>query len=411
MEENEQIENVESSNETVERESNEDIIIEIPFNPNKIKVKSFSYSVGQIIQDIEDGVVNLDTEFQRLPNLWNNTKKSHFIESLLLNLPIPSFYFNERNENYWEVIDGLQRISTLKSFVIDGTLVLNELDFLKELNGKTFKSLPNSFQKRITRFAITVYLIEKGTPNEVKYHIFMRVNKAGLTLTPQEIRHAMNQGLPSELVADLARGKDNLLEDGSLKKRKNESGEIIELRATEEGRAFVRATDYKIPTIRMNDRDFVNRFIAFYLTPYQDYQPDLDSFLSRGMEKIKDLNQEQILILKRNFTTSMNLAYFIFGEDAFRKRFAENDSRKPINKALFEVISVIFAKLTEEQTHVLRDKANLFRTKLIDLNNNNSFYRSITQGTAKRESVIQRFTDIQRIIRETIENDNSITNN
>ena len=105
-------------------EGNEDVIIEIPFDPNKIKVATKPYSIGQIVQDLEDKTIDLDTEFQRLPGLWNDEKKSQFIESLMLNLPIPTFYFNEKEENTWEVIDGLQRISTVNTFLVEKKLKL-----------------------------------------------------------------------------------------------------------------------------------------------------------------------------------------------------------------------------------------------------------------------------------------------
>ena len=400
-------------NEEIEPEGNEEVIIQIPFNPNNIKVKPLSYSIGQVIQDLEDGIIDLDTEFQRLPNLWDNTKKSRLIESLMLNLPIPAFYFNEKEENNWEVIDGLQRISTLKGFIIDKTIILQNLEFLKEFNNKKFEQLPNSLQKRIARFQVTVYIIEKGTPNEVKFNIFKRINQGGLVLRPQEIRHAINQGIPAEVVADLVRGIDNRSEDGDLKRRVNQNKVTVELTATAAGIAFVLATDNRIPTVRMEDRDFANRFIAFYLIPYEEYQPDLDSFLNKGMEKIKELTPNQINKLKDDFRFSMILAFDIFRQDAFRKRHNEFDKRKPINKALFEVLSVNFAKLDDRERDVLLNKEYIFRQKLMMLNNmpDGKFLRSISQSTAQKESVIQRFTDIQRIIRETIENDNSITSN
>ncbi len=391
----------------IENELNDDVIIEIPFDPNKIKVQTKSYSIGQIVQDLEDKTIDLDTEFQRLPGLWNNEKKSQFIESLLLNLPIPTFYFNEKEENNWEVIDGLQRISTIYAFLVEKKLKLTGLEFLKEYNDFTFEKLPNPLQKRITRFGITIYIIEKTTPVEVKFHIFKRVNTGGLMLTPQEIRHAINQGTPAELIADLARGKDNKLLDGTIRVRKNNDGKFIDLKVTEEGKSFVQATENRINPTRMEDRDFVTRFVAFYLIPYQEYKPDLDSFLIKGMQKIRELSKTDIDNLKSDFKSAMNLAFEVFGNDAFRKRFSEADKRKPINKALFEVLSVNLAKLSPNYRENIKTKKNAFKLKLIDLHNtkDGKFVRSISQGTAQKDLVTQRFTDIERIIKETLEND------
>lgn len=384
---------------------NESVTIKVPFDPNKIKVRTAPSTIGQIIDDLEDDFIDLDTEFQRLPNLWNDVKKSRFIESLLLKLPIPAFYFNEKEENDLEVIDGLQRISTIKNFVIHQNFALSDLEFLKEYNNKFYSELPSTFQRRIKTFPITTYIIEKGTPDEVKYNIFKRVNTGGLQLTEQEIRHAINQGTPAELVADLARGEDDVDENRQIRKRRNYYNRTIELRATREGKEFVKATDNRIGTFRMEDRDFITRFISFYLIGYELYEPNLDTFLNKGMAAIKKLNKEQIDSLKNDFYNSMNLAYKIFGNDAFRKRFSEEDGRKPINKALFEVLSVTFAKLSDKQRQKLIAKKEKFKEKFIQLNHDPIFLRAISQGTAIKDNVSKRFKEIERIIQETITND------
>ncbi|SHH51042.1 DUF262 domain-containing protein [Flavobacterium johnsoniae] len=390
----------------VEKEiSNELSDIETPFDPNKIKVRTTPSHIGQIINDLEDNFINLNTEFQRLPNLWNDTKKSRFIESLLLRLPIPAFYFNEKEENELEVIDGLQRISTIKNYVIHENFKLINLEFLTEYNGLFFHELPSTFQRRIKTFQITTYVIEKGTPNTVKYNIFKRVNTGGLELREQEIRHAINQGVPSELVADLARGEDTIDETNKICTRKNHDGEEIKLYATREGKEFIKATDNKIDPYRMEDRDFITRFVSFYLINYTNYEPNLDTFLNNGMAAIKELSKVDISRLKDDFYNSMKLAYEIFGNDAFRKRFSKSDGRKPINKALFEVLSVSFSKLSESERNKLWQNKERFKVKFIELHHNLAFLRSITQGTAMRDSVIRRFQEVEKIIKETIGND------
>jgi len=383
---------------------NDEVVIRVPFNPDRIKVLTKPYSIGQIIADLEDNGIDFDTEFQRLPGLWNNQQKSRFIESLLLRLPVPAFYFNEKEENNWEVVDGLQRVSTIKQFVIDNDLPLQNLEFLTEYNGSRYLDLPITLQKRITRFEITIYLIEKGTPVEVKYNLFKRINQGGLILTPQEIRHAINQGSPAELVADLVRGEDQWLNDEHIAHRRNHNGTITELWATEAGRAFRHATDYRIQSRRMEDRDFATRFVSFYLIPYTNYEPDLDSFLNKGMAKIRELDVAQISKLKTDFKEAMILAWDLFGNDAFRKRLNVEDQRKPINKALFEVLSVNFAKLSEKDRERLLQNGDEFKEELIALQNaaDGKFLRSITQGTAQRETVDQRFRDIERIIHISI---------
>lgn len=367
-------------------EGNERVSIQIPFDPNDIKVKTQPLTLGDLVDRLDYEEIKMDTEFQRLPNLWDNTKKSRFIESLLLKLPIPTFYFDAQDDNLWRVIDGLQRISTLQSFILEKDekkkLVLQDLEFLKEFEGATFEQLPRDLQRRIKTFPITVYILEKGTPDIVKFNIFRRINQGGLILTPQEIRHAIHQGTASNLVAELVKP------------------------TTVEGQAFIRATEGKIKSVRMEDRDFATRFVAFYITPYQEYQPDLDSFMNLGMEKIKDINNQLLQQLKADFKKAMDTAYVIFGNDAFRKRFKLGDTRKPINKALFDTLSTHFAKLSIQNCQALIEKKETFKEKLRNLLNqqDQKFFRAITQGTAQKENVERRFQDIEKIIKETLQN-------
>ncbi len=378
--------------EEVEQEYNEDVVIMAPFDPNDVVINTPPMNMGDIIDRLEHNEIKIDTEFQRLPNLWNLTKKSRFIESILLKLPVPAFYFDVGDDNLWRIIDGLQRISTIKSFVLGKPepFELQDLEFLKEYNGDSFNDLPRPLQRRIKTFPITANVLGKRVPDVVKYNIFSRINQGGLILEPQEMRHALHQGIPSDLVANLVR--DDLYDNGEL----TQAGTI-------EGKAFVQATDGKIKSKRMQDRDFANRFIAFYLIPHTEYAPDMDSFLSKGMAKINELSELEIQQLKKDFKKAMNTAYSIFGNDAFRKRYYEDENRKPVNKALFEVLSVSFAKLSIEESALLSRRKETFKTAFMQLHrSDNEFVESISTGTARPERVAKRFEVINDIIQETL---------
>lgn len=390
---------------------NEGVTIEIPFNPDLIQVEYEPYSIGLLIQDYKLGAINTDTEFQRKAGLWTLDKKSKFIESLILNLPIPSFYFSENEKNTWDVIDGLQRITTIKEFFIDFSFALSDLEFLGErFNGKKANDkevFPTTLLTKLERYKITAHIIRKGTPPEVKYNIFRRVNTGGLVLTQQEIRHALNQGKPAELLADLVRWKEEKDDKGSIRIRDNKDGSRTKLSPTSEGKAFAKATESRIATDRMEDRDFANRFLAFYLLGFETYKPDLDNFLSLGLAKVRELSNSETQKIKDDFRESMNLSFDIFGGDAFRKRLHKEDRRKPINKALFEVVSVQFALLSTEERFVLQKRKKTLVNKLISLQNasDEKFWRSITSGTAQKESVLQRHFDFKNLIQEVLNND------
>lgn len=372
----------ESDENTIEAEVIGNEPITVPFDPNLIRIRRDPFTLGELIDKIEHQEVNFNTAFQRKSDLWDATKQSRLIESVLLRLPLPAFYFDEiiENENdiykrkaIWQVIDGLQRCSAFNHFIVKQDLALTNLEFLTQFNNLRYGDLPRDLQRRIQQTPITINVVEKGTPHEVKFNIFKRINTGGLILTSQEIRHAMNQGIAAEYVAELAKTPQ-----------------------------FKKATCGIIPTDRMEDRDFITRFVSFYIQPYTSYQPDLDSFLTKGMSKIKNLTEDERAEMKAGFIRAMVTASKIFGNDAFRKRTDINDRRKPINKALFEVQSVLFSRLDDAQTDALRRKGDLYQRKFIQLNRDDAFRYSISSGTGQRESIIRRFTEINRIIQETI---------
>ena len=386
------MDNIGSNIDNEENKVEEEIIgndpITVPFDPNLIRIRRDPFTLGELIDKIEHDEVNFKTAFQRKSDLWDKTQQSRLIESVLLRLPLPAFYFDEiieheddieKRKTIWQVIDGLQRCSAFNHFIVERSFSLENLEFLTQFNGKYYKDLPRELQRRISQTPITVYVVEKGTPEEVKFNIFKRINTGGLILTPQEIRHAMNQGIPADFVAELADLKE-----------------------------FKDATCHIIKTERMEDRDFITRYVSFYLQNYTSYQPDLDSFMNKGMGKIKLLTDTERVEMKSRFIKSMQTAIKLFGDDAFRKRTNLFDRRKPINKALFEVQSVIYAKMSDSQLQLLISKRSVFKHKFIQLNNDEKFRYSISSGTGQKDSVIRRFSEFKRIIEETIEEKISI---
>lgn len=380
--------NIDNEENKVEEEIVGNDPITVPFDPNLIRIRRDPFTLGELIDKIEYDEVNFMTAFQRRSDLWDKTQQSRLIESVLLRLPLPAFYFDEiieyeddieKRKTIWQVIDGLQRCSVFKHFIVEKTFPLENLEFLAQFNGRCYVDLPRELQRRISQTPITVYVVEKGTPDEVKFNIFKRINTGGLILTPQEIRHAMNQGIPADFVAELA-----ILDD------------------------FRNATCGIIKTDRMEDRDFITRYVSFYLQNYTSYQPDLDGFMNRGMSKIKLLSDTERAEMKSRFIKSMQTAIKLFDDDAFRKRTNVYDRRKPINKALFEVQSVIYAKMSDSQLQLLVNKKNVFKHKFIQLNNDEKFRYAISSGTGQKDSVVRRFSEFKRIIEETIEEKISI---
>jgi len=320
----------------VEPDENDDYRpINKPFDPELIDIDTRQQAISNVVALIQHDEIDLHPAFQRSGNIWDVRKQSRLIESLLLRIPLPAFYFDVskvtdgqglRHET-WQVIDGLQRLCAINNFVVEAAdsrhkLRLTNVEFLSQFEGKAYEELPFQYQRIINETQLTVYLIKDNTPSNVKFNIFKRVNTGGVPLTPQEIRHALHQGVASEFLERLAT---------SL--------------------VFREATGGRILTWRMLDREFVNRFLAFYCLKREAFG-DLESYMDSVLTDIETTTEKDRTAIEDAFYDSLRVITYLFGKYAFGKLDAY-PKVKPINKVLFEVLTVSMAKLQEQQRKLL----------------------------------------------------------
>jgi type I restriction enzyme M protein len=358
-----------------------------PFDPNDIQIETKSFTLDLILRRIrrsslEDKVadgISLSPGFQRKAGIWDDRKQSRLIESIFLAIPLPVFYVAEDQDviNHWIVVDGLQRLTTLKRFVVDEELRLKGLEFWgNELDGKAWDEIPSTLQNRLEETQVVVHIIKKTTPEEVRFNVFKRINTGGIPLTSQEIRHALNQGLITQFLQQLA-GSD----------------------------VFITATNGGVKPDRQADRECVLRFIAFSEVSYTEYsdRDNLDTFLSRIM---KSLNQkEKVAIypeIENRFRQAMKAATEIFGKDAFRKT-SLNGRSSPVSKALFEVWSVVLGQLNNSELQKLIQRRELLVDRFKRLQREDvDFVRAISYSTGNTRQVRERFSKIDAIVREVL---------
>ena len=351
--------------------------ITTPYKPSDIRIDTLPMNVGDLMEMIGAEWIKFDAEYQRKQNLWSNEKQSRLIESILLGLRLPAFYFEEVSRRQWNIIDGLQRCCTIYNFCIGKTLKLSGLEFLGDtFNEKRYDDFSFEVRRDFRMLPITVHLLAKGTPIPVKYILFKRLNTGGITLKPQEIRTAMFPDL------------------------------VPILKSMSESPDFIRVTKCKIPTMRQEDKDFVSRFIAFYLLGYENYEPnmDIDTFVNKAMQKLQNelSSIHNINKMKDDFSRALQISEEIFGDDAFRKRMKRNEPRKPINKAYFEVLTTTFARLDDIQVDYLIQKKELFKDNLMVLMQRQKFVNSISTGTGMISSVQTRFKGVEEAIKATL---------
>lgn len=362
----------------IEPEDNSIEDIHGPFDPNAIDVDISVVNLGSLLEQLEYNEIDLQPEFQRESDVWTQVKKSRLIESVLLGLPLPSFYFSEDPEtNKLLVVDGLQRLCAFSDFCITKKLKLKGMQFLTGLEGWTYDKLDRTQIRRIKSLKVTLNTLRKNTPQRVKLVIFQRVNTAGVPLTAQEMRNALYQKKATDLLKEMAKLD-----------------------------SFSKATGGKIPSKRMTDCDFANRFVAFYLYR-NDYDGNLDEFMGDALEKVNKMQQQEIDFILKTFDRSMQICCKLLGNTAFKRP----DPQKPnsflkINKAIFEVLSVTIAQLTNNEQEILVQRKNRFQNEIYSLFKNEDFIKSITSGTAKTPKVEYRHTKVQQLIKQVINYDN-----
>ncbi len=341
-----------------------------PFDPSKIDITMKPLTLDSLLRRIQNDEIEFDASFQRKAGLWNRRQKSQLIESIFLRIPLPAFYFDASDDGLWLIIDGLQRVSALREFVVEKTLILEQMEFFPELNRCSYDQLPRAFQRRIDETVINVYLVNPATPVNVKFNIFKRINTGGLELEPQEIRNALFQGKSAIFLKECA-GLDS----------------------------FLTATDGSVKSERMLDREFVLRYISFCYLDLKNYTGNIDEFLNEGMKYLNCAADDLLQEIRSEFIYVMDSMHCIMGRNAFRK-ICRDGRRRPINKAVFESWCYVIKNLSKEQVERLVYRRDKVQEKYMVLCENSDYLYRLK--APDRKMVYMRIGDIQNLISSII---------
>lgn len=373
-------ENYEATGVEAERQDEEDEFEDIkrPWNPEDIRVSTKNFSLRNILDLLKEESLDLAPDFQRL-QVWKVKQKAQLIESILLQIPLPAFYFAEDADGAMRVVDGLQRLSTVHDFVLGGSdqkggFRLRELEYIDDVQGKRFADLPAPWQRRIYNTQIVVHVIDPTTPTPVKYDIFRRINTGGTPLNAQEIRHCMSTP-----------------RSRSFLKRCVESPE------------FASATDGAlIRQKRMIDREVVLRFVAFrlldHISDYRDQGP-MEDLLWRTTERLdspKEMGDNDLEQVFHDLLQGLRLAELVFGPNAFRKWPTDAERRGPFNRALFETWTYALAPLDAEK--VAPAAGLIVEAARERMKSDTNYLNSITVSTGSAGRVEYRFKVVEEIL-------------
>ncbi len=335
------------------------------YRPDEIYVENKPFSISTIMDLITDGDLEVAPNFQR-NFVWDKTRQSKLIESILLGLPLPSIYLSQYPDGRLTIVDGLQRITTIKRFM-DDELVLCNMEYFEDCNGKKYSELksylPLLQYRRFRQTQIMCFVIDYRSPDALKFDLFRRLNTGGKSLNEQEVRNCLS--------------------------RKHLQNLLIAMVATEE---FKNATASSVSDSRMAAQESALRFIYFYNQYSEsnvigDYSGELCRSLDAYVEVLNKKSEKELNSYLDIFKKSMQMAYDLFGAYTFRKIEIDNKKKNAVNKTLMLAISVLLAKYYDKYKEKVIEGVKLSNELAQLLLTDHQLSKVITTSTTHKASI------------------------
>lgn len=311
----------------------------------------FDLSVTPSDPTLELLAMKLDSEdlivpFYQRKFVWKIEQASRLIESFLIGLPVPQVFFYVNDEGTLEIIDGQQRIMSIKYF-LEGyfgeedaqgkrkVFALKGLSDTYSYNGKTFKDLDKKDQRKLknaTLRAINIRQLAPSTSNDCVFHIFQRLNTGGTQLKPQEIRNAVYRG--------------NI---------------VKELQILNENQHWLNILGFKLPHKNQRDVELILRLFGLY-QDWTNYEKPMIGFLNRTMYSNRDFDSEKARTFKEKFPKVCEAIYTNIDKPFRPKGVINTAMLDSIFTALLQVDEIDVGKLVENYSKLIKDEAFLANT-------------------------------------------------
>jgi hypothetical protein len=323
--------------------------------------------VKTLVQEIQEKDLNVRPSFQRYA-VWDVGRQSKFVESLLLNIPIPTLFFAEDDDKTKVVVDGQQRLLAIKEFLED-RYALSGLEVLAPLNGKRFHELTGRQQRLLRNRTVRCLVISARSDSEIRFQVFERLNQGGIPLNAQEVRHCVYRGSFNDLLHRLV--------------DKNLFQQLLGL-------------NERHP--RMNDCELALRFFAIR-SALPNYSPPLKTLLNSCMRRMRYATPEQCLELERSFELAIRAVAAVFSDLPFRRVFRLQDGKiaadRSLNRAVFDAQMIVMEGLDTEWASDNREAIKVAFTSLCL--EDQVFADSVSRATADKARMdyrLRRWRDV-----------------
>lgn len=333
---------------------------------SNIDLKEDKYSIFEYLRKIEKNSVNLSPDFQR-SLVWSTRQKSKFIESAILDIPLPPIYLKRDDDNSLVMVDGLQRTACLREF-FGGKFALEGIEMLKNLQGLDVNNLKEKYPQYLTRLEdkqLQTYIISPSVRMEIVYDIFERINTGGTKLERQEIRNCIYTGKATRLLKEIA-----------------------------ESPIFRASIDNGIMPTRMKDREAILRCLTFVFRDYEtEYTGSMDEFLNGMMKMLNKKSDAEIAEIKEKALRVYGIAFDLYGRHAFR--IPTYYTRGRISIAVMETFFYVLWNMSDDEYARHKEQLQDMGYAIFD---DEDYVVAVRYSTNNKYRVDTRFTIIKRMI-------------
>lgn len=329
-----------------------------------VRVTKKDFSLYELFRKYKNKKLVLDVDFQRR-YVWKLSQKNELIESIMMGLPLPIFYFKQDQQAVYVTVDGKQRLSAIFQYM-DDEYPLKDLKIMRHLNGKKYSDLVDEYgiyQSQLEDYQIYAHVILPPTPDKILFNIFDRVNRGGTKLNKQEIRNALYNGLALKVIYEITQD-DKFITATSIRPENDD---------------------------RMKGSYLLTRFWAFLLLRNQElqleeksyvYKGDMDDLLAKTLQQLNK-SEEKCQELKDITLSCLENAAFIFKSGAFRR---DAKPSNPINMNIFETAMYLIYRLKDCTFLTESVKNGFYNTYASD-----EYKKYINRGGSTPEYVKGRF--------------------
>lgn len=350
-----------------------------------VKTQNIEYDLETLIKRIDKNTIKLDPDYQRR-HRWPVDISSRLIESLLLNIPIPTIYISqdidvdeEGDEDVarFTVIDGQQRLTAIYGFM-KGEIRLDGLEILSEINGLTYRELPPFLMRRLEERTIKCLRIDSTIDPQVKYDIFERLNTGSVKLESQELRNAVGRGPFNDAIKTFAQHED--------------FQRLLQIPLDD--------PDKSVKVQKMEDVELVLRFFALGGGQYRETRKGLRDFLTLRLGEFNLLTAQEIDELGNKFKTYITFIRHTLGDTAFAKhRVKGGISEKRMstfNAAVYDAIAVGVAEaFSLEQITKDQNRCAASFDNYLSIFEDENFFQAISGATNDSAKIIYRINYVK----------------